>query len=124
MMRVAADGEARRDPPGLTLTLSDIFATADAALRLQRTGWAYIQYRTVRQLFINFRLDQRMERVVRAELHVKAKLALKNIFWLSTSSTNPEFFRIQVYKYIEVASGRPDLPPPQTAAAPTHLTGS
>ena len=34
--RIAADGEARLDPPGLTLTLSDIFATDDAGSRLQR----------------------------------------------------------------------------------------
>jgi Uma2 family endonuclease len=33
--RIAADGEARLDPPGLTLTLSDIFATDDAGSRLQ-----------------------------------------------------------------------------------------
>ena len=34
--RIAADGEVRLDPPGLTLTLSDISRRGDAALRLPR----------------------------------------------------------------------------------------
>ena len=65
---------------------------------------------------LDFGLDQRMERVVRAELHIKAKLAREHIFKLDQFHKS-EFFRIEVYKYIEVASGRPDFrrrkqPPP------------
>ena len=50
---------------------------------------------------LDFGLDQRMERVMRTELHVKAKLAREHIFKLDQFH-KPEFFRIEVYKYIEV----------------------
>ena len=50
---------------------------------------------------LDFGLDQRMERVVRAERHVKAKLAREHIFKLDQFH-KPESFRVEVYEYIEV----------------------
>jgi hypothetical protein len=42
-----------------------------------------------------------MERVMGIELHVKAKLAREHIFKLDQFH-KPEYFRIEVYKYIKV----------------------
>jgi hypothetical protein len=46
-------------------------------------------------------LDQRMKRVVRAELHVEAKLACEHVLKLDQFH-KPEFFWIEIDEYIEV----------------------
>ena len=61
---------------------------------------------------LNFGLDQRMKCVVRAELHVKAKLAGEHIFKCDQFH-KPESFRIEVYEHIEVTVWPPLTPCPR-----------